>query len=352
MIDKTVVMSRDVCAELDKAVAEAAPDKVFVLYDDVTERLCSPLLASSRALAGAVRIGIGSTDTHKDLNTLSSVWTALQKGGASRHSLLVNVGGGMVSDLGGFAASTFKRGIPYINVPTTLLSMVDASVGGKTAINFGGLKNEVGVFASPIRVIVDMEFLRSLDMPNLLSGYAEMIKHGLISTPDYWAALMRFDLGTADVSELHDLVAESIDIKARIVAQDPKEKGIRKALNAGHTAGHAFEAFALASGHPMLHGYAVARGLVAELYLSHSLKGFPSDIMQQTIAYIREHYGRFTYTCDDYDTLYGLMLHDKKNTGGEVNFSLLSNIGCLELNTIVSRRDIFAMLDFYRDTMD
>lgn len=352
MTDSTVVMSRDVCGELEKAVERVSPDKVFLLFDDTTERLCAPLLMHCAAVRQAPRIVIGHSDVHKNLTTLSSVWTALQRGGATRSSLLVNVGGGMVSDLGGFAASTFKRGLPYINIPTTLLSMVDASVGGKTAVNFGGLKNEIGVFAAPFRVIVDMEFLRSLDIENLLSGYAEMIKHGLISTREHWASLMNFSLSTDDVSGLHDLVERSIDVKAAIVKQDPKEKGIRKALNAGHTAGHAFEAFALASSRPVLHGYAVAWGLVAELYLSHTLKGFPSDVMQQTISYIREHYGSFAFTCKDYDTLYSLMLHDKKNTGGKINFSLLSDIGKLELNTIATESQIKAMLDFYRDIMD
>lgn len=351
MIDNTVIMTRRAAAEIDKAVAEASPDKVFVLFDTTTAELCRPLLDGSSRLRDAGQIVIGPTDTNKNLDTLASVWAALSNGGASRRSMLVNVGGGMVSDLGGFAASTFKRGIEYINVPTTLLAMVDASVGGKTAINFNGLKNEVGVFRAPRRVIVDMDFLRTLDRRNLLSGYAEMIKHGLISDEATWAQLMRFNFDDNDIAELHGMVARSIDVKAGIVRQDPREHGLRKALNVGHTAGHALESFALRERRPVLHGYAVAWGIVCELYLSHTEKGFPSDKMRQTISYIRENYGTFAYKCDDYAAICELMRHDKKNTGGVINFTLLSGIGKIELDCTASEKQIMAMLDFYRDTM-
>lgn len=351
MIDNTVIMTRHAAEEIDKAVAEVRPDKLFVLFDTITAELCRPLLADSHELSGAEQIVIGATDTNKNLETLASVWTALSNGGASRHSMLVNVGGGMVSDLGGFAASTFKRGIEYINVPTTLLAMVDASVGGKTAINFNGLKNEIGVFRAPRRVVVDMDFLRTLDRHNLLSGYAEMIKHGLISNEATWAELMRFNFNDNDIAELHDMVAKSIDVKANIVRQDPHEHGLRKALNVGHTAGHALESFALREKRPVLHGYAVAWGIVCELYLSHTEKGFPTDKMWQTINYIRDNYGSFAYKCDDYDTICELMRHDKKNTGGVINFTLLSGIGKIELDCTASQKQIIAMLDFFRDTM-
>ncbi len=352
MIDKTVIMSRQAAVEIDRVINEIKPDKTFVLYDATTVELCAPILKDSAELKHAAQIVIGATDANKTLETLASVWTALSNGGASRHSLLVNVGGGMVSDLGGFAASTFKRGIAYINVPTTLLSMVDASVGGKTAINFNGLKNEIGVFNAPRRVIVDTEFLRSLDTDNLLSGYAEMIKHGLISNDKTWAQLMNFSFNDCYIAELHDMVADSIDIKANIVAQDPHEHGIRKALNVGHTAGHALESFALAQGSPVLHGYAVAWGLVCELFLSRTKKDFPTMQMQQTIGYIRENYGVMSYTCKDYDRLFEFMCHDKKNVGGIINFTLLSGIGKIELDCTATKEEIRAMLDFYRDAMD
>jgi 3-dehydroquinate synthase len=354
MTDPTVTMTRTAAQTLDEAIDGLRPDKVFVLYDDTTQRLCAPLLAASAELRHATTLTIPATDAHKNLEALASVWQSLSDGGASRRSLLVNVGGGMVTDLGGFAASTFKRGIAYINIPTTLLAMVDASVGGKTAINFNGLKNEIGVFNAPRRVIVDMHFLRTLGTDNLLSGYAEMIKHGLISNARHWAQLMRFNFNDCDNgnTDLHDMVAESINIKASIVKQDPHERGLRKALNVGHTAGHALESLALASGHPVLHGYAVAWGIVCELFLSRTQKHFPTTQMQQTISYIRENYGAMAFSCKDYPRLFQLMCHDKKNEGGNVNFTLLSGIGKIELNCTATKDKIYAMLDFYRDAMD
>lgn len=234
---------------------------------------------------------------HKTLETLASVWMALSTQGATRHSLLINLGGGMVTDLGGFAAATFKRGISYINIPTTLLAMVDASVGGKTGINFNGLKNEIGAFAPANSVLIETEFLRTLDTHNFFSGYAEMLKHGLISNTAHWAELLNFDSSSIDYAALKQLVGQSVQVKEDIVEQDPFEHGIRKALNLGHTVGHAFESMALAENRPVLHGYAVAWGIVCELYLSHLKVGFPKEKMRQTIQFIKDNYGIFTFDC-------------------------------------------------------
>ena len=260
----------------------------------------------------------------------------------------MNVGGGMVTDLGGFAASTFKRGIAYINIPTTLLAMVDASVGGKTGINFGGLKNEIGVFNNARSVIIDTEFLRTMDCENILSGYAEMLKHGLISDEAMWAELVGFDIERPDLDALRGMVARSVAVKERIVGQDPTERGLRKALNIGHTVGHAFESLALRR-KPVLHGYAVAYGLVCELYLSALKAGFPTDKMHQTVAFINEHYGKMPITCDDYPALLELMTHDKKNTAGTINFTLLGGIGDIRINQTASKDEILDALDFYRE---
>jgi 3-dehydroquinate synthase len=264
---------------------------------------------------------------------------------------MINLGGGMVTDLGGFAASTFKRGIKYINIPTTLLAMVDASVGGKTGINFNGLKNEVGVFSPAECVLIDTQFLKSLDIQNLLSGYAEMLKHGIISITEHWAELLNFDMEHIDYKALQTLVAKSVQIKENIVEQDPFEKGIRKALNVGHTAGHAFESLALESGHPVLHGYAVAWGIVCELYLSFGKANFPKDKLRQTIQFIKEHYGVLVFDCKQYDRLYDFMTHDKKNTSGIINFTLMGEIGDIRINQSATKEEIMDMLDFYRETM-
>ena len=346
MNPQKVVMSQNLEEALTAAVATCEKDRIFILTDETTQQLCLPLVEGFDCLKGAQHITIGATDTHKTLDSLSHVWEALGEGGATRHSLLINIGGGMVTDLGGFAASTFKRGINYINIPTTLLSMVDASVGGKTGINFRGLKNEIGVFNNAETVILDTQFLKTLDTENILSGYAEMLKHGLIDSEAHWAELINSDL--SDLRSLSKLLEKSVAVKQRIVTEDPTEQGIRKALNLGHTAGHAFESFAL-SKQPILHGYAVAYGLVCELYLSAIKTGFPTDKMHQTVNFIHEHYGRMNITCDDYPQLLELMTHDKKNVAGVINFTLLGGIGDIRINQHATKDEIYEALDFYRE---
>ena len=348
MNPQKVVISENLTEALATAIAECEHDRTFILVDETTERCCLPIVSDMDCVRGAQTIIIGATDTNKTLESLSHVWEALGKGGATRHSLLINIGGGMVTDLGGFAASTFKRGINYINIPTTLLAMVDASVGGKTGINFRGLKNEVGVFSNASTVILDTIFLKTLDAENIRSGYAEMLKHGLISNEQMWAELVTFELENPDFSKLSRMLADSVAVKQRIVTEDPLELGIRKALNLGHTAGHAFESFALKQ-EPILHGYAVAYGLICELYLSTIKTDFPSDKMHQTVSFIKEHYGKMTITCDDYPTLLELMTHDKKNVAGTINFTLLGGIGDIRINQTATKEEIYEALDFYRE---
>ena len=406
MNPQKVVISQDLEQALTEAVGSCEHDRTFFLVDETTERCCLPLVSAMACVKGAGVIVIGATDTHKTLESLAHVWQALGEGGATRHSLLINIGGGMVTDLGGFAASTFKRGINYINIPTTLLAMVDASVGGKTGINFRGLKNEVGVFSNANTVILDTTFLKTLDTENIRSGYAEMLKHGLISNEKMWAELVRSEnlelrterydnlaspdsavksniltspdsavnsnnLASPDSadksnhtsqfsvlsSQFRQMLADSVAVKQRIVTEDPLEQGIRKALNLGHTIGHAFESFALShngdsrSGgiSPILHGYAVAYGLVCELYLSAVKTGFPTNKMHQTVSFIKEHYGKMNITCDDYPTLLELMTHDKKNVAGTINFTLLGDIGDIRINQTATKDEIFEALDFYRE---
>lgn len=361
-----VIFSEQLERTLETAIGECHPDRLFVLTDDNTRRLCWPVVKDYGCLAAAQLITIPSGDEHKNLTSLSHVWEQLQQGGATRHSLMVCLGGGMVTDLGGFAASTFKRGIAFINIPTTLLAMVDASVGGKTGINFCGLKNEVGVFSEAQAVIICTRFLQTLDMQNVLSGYAEMLKHGLISNKEHWAELLRFpieNLNRQDVEDSSDgqdpsgglasLLARSVAVKERIVEADPHEQGLRKALNLGHTIGHAIEEWSFKptkpTTSPLLHGYAVAYGLVGELYLSAVKCHFPTDRLRQTVQFVREHYGTPAITCNDYPALLRLMTHDKKNTAGTINFTLLSDIGELQLNQSATDEEICEALDFLRE---
>ena len=349
MEKQKIIISKDLCQSLTQAIDEVKHDLLFVLCDETTERLCLPVISNFECMKDAHRITIPATDSHKNLESLSHVWSELQRMGATRHSLMVNLGGGMVTDLGGFAASTFKRGIPYINIPTTLLSMVDASVGGKTGINFGGLKNEIGVFNNARSVILDTTFLRTMDHENICSGYAEMLKHGLINNEEMWAELLNFNLESLEKLEiLGRMVAESVAVKQRIVTEDPTEQGIRKALNLGHTAGHAFESLALER-KPVLHGYAVAWGMIVELYLCCVKTNFPQNQMRQTVAFIKENYGRMEITCDDYPHLIELMHHDKKNQGNSINFTLLGGIGDIRINQTATEEEIKDALDFYRE---
>ena len=348
MNKQKVIFSNKLDKTLVTVVSACERDRLFILVDTNTHRWCLPLISNFDCMQGAQVITIGATDENKTLDTLAEVWSALQRGGATRHSLMVNLGGGMVTDLGGFAASTFKRGLNYINIPTTLLSMVDASVGGKTGVNFGGLKNEIGVFSNADTVIIDTKFLKTLDKENLLSGYAEMLKHGLISDNKHWAELLRSPEVLDKPEEIAGLLEESVAVKQHIVDEDPTEKGLRKALNLGHTVGHAFESLALQRT-PILHGYAVAYGLICELYLSCIKTGFPTDKMRQTVSFIREHYGQMSITCDDYPTLFQLMTHDKKNVAGEINFTLLGDIGDIRINQTATKEEIMEALDFYRE---
>ena len=282
MSKQEVILCKELESSMTQAIEKCSPDRLFVLTDEHTHRLCLPQIKDIPVMRQAQEIVIGAEDVNKTLETLAQVWQALSQQGATRHSLLINLGGGMVTDLGGFAAATFKRGIAYINIPTTLLAMVDASVGGKTGINFNGLKNEIGAFAPANCVLLETEFLRSLDAHNFFSGYAEMLKH---------------------------------------------------------------------ESRPVLHGYAVAWGLVCELYLSHLQAGFPQDRMRQVIQFIKENYGPFPFTCKHYDHLYELMLHDKKNTAGVINFTLLKDVGEISLNQTADKDTIFETFDFFRECM-
>lgn len=344
-----VIISKNLEAELAYAISQCHHDRIFILTDDITINKCWNIIKDYECLKGMHVITIKSSDINKTIDSVASVWEELSNNGATRHSCLINLGGGMVTDLGGFAASTFKRGMDFINIPTTLLAIIDASVGGKTGFNFNGLKNEIGVFSDSNFVILSTIFLQTLDMQNICSGYAEMLKHGLISDVGTWARLVSFNLSCPDMKELGTMIADNVKIKERIVETDHQERGIRKALNLGHTIGHAFESLAMNGKRPILHGYAVAYGLICELYLCVIKAGFPADKMRQTVNFIKEHYGTFTITCNDYEALYELMLHDKKNKNGIISFTLLKNIGEVLIDQTATKEEIFEAFDFYRE---
>ena len=349
MSKQEVILFEELESSLTTAIGNCPHDKLFILTDEHTHRLCLPQLSNIPTLKEATEIIIGAEDIHKNLETLASVWQALSEKGATRHSLLINLGGGMVTDLGGFAASTFKRGIRYINIPTTLLGAVDAAVGGKTGINFNGLKNEIGVFNPAESVLISTVFFKTLSREHLLSGYAEMLKHGLISTPDTYNKLLTLDFSNLDLDKLLRLLEESVKVKEHIVEADPFEKNIRKSLNLGHTVGHAFESLSHERKSPIQHGYAVAWGLICELLLSHMHLGFPVERIRQLSTFIADNYGAFPITCEDYDSLYEKMTHDKKNESDSVNFTLLKDVGIVEINQTATKEEICTAFDLYRD---
>lgn len=350
MAAQNVIICKNLQSELQNFLQSVKYDKLFVLTDSNTLELCLPMLKEVPQLQGAPVITVEAGDTNKNIEQVTAIWMRLCNEGASRNSLLLNVGGGMITDMGGFVAATFKRGIHSVNVPTTLMASVDAAVGGKTGINFNGLKNEIGSFYPPLCVLIDSSFLKTLDRDNLLSGYAEMVKHALISNMETYRAILSFDLDRVDYTLLNQMVAQSVAVKERIVEEDPKEMGIRKALNLGHTVGHAYESLSFRKGRPVLHGHAVAVGLVSELYLSYKKCGFPMEILSQVVYYLKKYYPPFFFNCDDYEALYELMTHDKKNEGGIINFTLLSQVGEVQINQSVTKEKVLESFDFYRES--
>lgn len=326
---------------------------IFVLCDENTARLAYPRLAKGcPALEHAHLIVVPTGDSNKNLTNLSRVWEQLQQHGATRHSLLINLGGGMVTDMGGFAAATFKRGMRWINVPTTLLGAVDAAVGGKTGINFHGLKNEIGVFAEAASVIISPIFFDTLPHKELLSGYAEMLKHALLQSKSDTDMLLEHDVTSIDPIQMLELLRRSVAVKQRIVEIDPHEKGLRKSLNLGHTFGHAFESFYMNSDTPVPHGYAVAWGLVCALVMSHLHLQFDASLLRKFAQYVERNYGVPQIRCTHYDSLLDLMRHDKKNTDStHIQFTLLNAPGSPEIAQEASEDDIKTTLDLMRDLL-
>lgn len=341
-------ITTDIDLALRELTALTPLEQVFVLVDPHTRTHALPYIQRTLALDESHIFEIPSGEEHKTLQTVELIWQQLQRWGATRHSLLLCVGGGMLTDLGGFAAATFKRGIRWVNIPTTLLGMVDASAGGKTGFNYGGLKNEIGLIREPLETVIDTDFLRTLPPRQFLSGFAEMVKHALISSPLELAAIRSFDLNRPDYEQLAELIARSLDIKNYIVDIDPEETGMRQTLNFGHTVGHALEEFSLLhDSDPMLHGYAVMYGMVAELYLSVMQLGFPERDLQAIVAMMKEYYGKPVCACKDYDELIRLMMHDKKNPSpDQITFTLLHSVGNYRLGCSAVEEEIKQALDF------
>jgi 3-dehydroquinate synthase len=343
----SVTVTNKLEVELHKIIANYRKDKVFLVTENRVKRLCEHLIEKTPGYPEIKKVVIPDGEENKKLSSVEKIWMFLSNNGADRKSLVINLGGGMLTDLGSFAASTFKRGCDFVNIPTTLLAQVDASVGGKTGFNFNGLKNEIGVINQPRTVIIDTRFLETLDRENFISGYAEMIKHGLINSTEHLEEVKAYDLESPDLNVLTGIIARSVAIKDYFVYHDPYELNIRKALNFGHTAGHAFESFAMQKNSPLLHGYAVAYGMIPELYLSHIVCGFPIEEVNRLSEWLLSVYGKFEISDKDFATLYSFMTHDKKNEGERINFSLLPEPGKIEINQNCSRELIEESLNYY-----
>lgn len=296
-------------------------------------------------------------EAHKSLATVQHIWDELFARGITRQGVLVGIGGGVVTDLTGLAAGTYKRGIAYINVPTTLLAMIDASTGGKTGCNYHGIKNSIGLFYPPLETVICPQWLRSLPVQQFLSGWAEMLKTGLIDDrTELWSRLLRVDVEAClpDDAELTQLITDCLAVKERIVAADPKENGLRKALNLGHTFGHALEEISFDASPKaeneapsLYHGYAVLYGLIAELYLSVTLLGCPKEPLQQLTQYMLHYYGRPQCKCSDRDKLVQLMYQDKKNAHlTEINCTLLHRIGEPAINQCICTEQALEAWDY------
>ena len=318
----------------------------FVLTTSCIWHFCHKAFAD-QPWAASPRLEIPDGEQHKTLATVEQVWQFLFDHHATREDILVCVGGGVVCDLGGFAASTYKRGMPHINVPTTLLAMVDAASGGKTGFDYAGIKNAIGTYAPARQTLILPSLITTLPIREVLSGYGEMLKHALLDTPDHWHQLLRLDLETeAGVQALMPFIERSRAVKERIVAADPREHGLRRALNFGHTIGHALEAQMLANGKPAPHGYCVIWGMVAALYLSIIRCGFPRTILHQLEQVMLRYYGRPVCNCQDRSLLLTLMQQDKKNTAEGIRFTILRCIGEPLTDTIVSPQEAEEALSY------
>ena len=348
--DKSQIIFNKECYNiLNQYIKSNNFSKIFVLVDNNTSKHCLPLFLS-RLNKNCITetIEIESGEEHKTIRTCTGVWNALSDSGADRKSLLINLGGGVITDLGGFVACTFRRGIKYINVPTTLLAMVDASVGGKTGVDLGALKNQIGVISSGDLVLIDTEYLKTLPKNQFNSGVSEMLKHGLITSDQYWLKMVEF---VKNGKNLDELIYESITIKAKVVEKDPNENGIRKTLNYGHTLGHAIESYFLQnkSKKELLHGEAIAIGMILATYISSKQTNFPKDKMIKIKETILGLFPKISFDSSDYANIMSLLKFDKKNNYGNINFVLLNDIGKPVLDCQVTNELILESFDFYNN---
>lgn len=318
-------------------------DKLFVLCDQNTKKYCWHLLPH-QIQAQSYPITIPSGDVNKTLSTCENIWKDLISQKASRRSLLINLGGGMVTDIGGFAASAFKRGIPFINVPTSLLGVVDAAIGGKTGVNFQEAKNQIGIFSEPLGVVVEKQFFETLPTAEFDSGMAEVIKYGLVRDASLFARIVD---GSAEV-DLDWLLKRCIQLKEEIITEDPYEKGVRQLLNFGHTIGHAIEGHSYAITSPLRHGHAIAIGMAIESHISQKRLGFSGLDQVMEVVLNRFEIPTWLHDSTHIAPMIELMKHDKKNVGEEIKCSLLQEIGLGVVGFSLSHHEITKAFEWFK----
>ncbi|WP_310595763.1 3-dehydroquinate synthase [Flavobacterium sp.] len=333
---------------LNLHLKETKYSNLFIITDSNTNDYCLhkflPYLETDLTIE---IIEFEAGEINKNIDTCIEIWKVLTELGADRKSLVINLGGGVVTDLGGFVASTFKRGVDFIHIPTTLLSMVDASVGGKTGVDLGNLKNQIGVINVPLMVLIDTQYLETVPQNEMRSGLAEMLKHGLIFDKHYWEQFL--DISTIDFSDLDQLIHRSVAIKNEIVMQDPTEKNIRKALNFGHTLGHAIESYFLENDNKttLLHGEAIAIGMILESYISLHKNLISEAEYIQIKSVIKTIYDNITFEENDIQPILDLLIHDKKNEFGTIQFALIEGIGAIKINQLVENELILSAFQDY-----
>ena len=338
-----VVIAADLVAELNAFLKNQGYSKIGVITDENTRRHCYPLIA--KRIPEHFSISVPAGEEHKNIDTCIKIWQALTDEAVDRHSILLVLGGGVLGDMAGFCAATFKRGIGFMLMPTTLLAQVDASIGGKLGVDFNSLKNHIGVFALPALTLIHTGFLQTLPQQEYRSGFAEIIKHALISDVEVWNKIKSSPIGS---QPLDYLIRHSIAFKSKVTAHDPKEKGLRKVLNAGHTIGHALESHLMATDHKVLHGEAIAAGLIAEAWISVE-KGFLSPTELQEISrYIIDEFGKIKWAPGDEEAIARLTVQDKKNKGNKVLCVLLEGIGKARWDCEISPPEVKGALSFYR----
>ena len=329
--DYSIYFNQEAYEMLNSWISNYNYSKLFILVDETTNEFCLPKLLPLLEVDIPIEIiEIEAGEEMKNISTCVEIWSILADLGADRKSAILNLGGGVITDLGGFVASTFKRGIDFINIPTTLLGMVDAAIGGKNGVDLGTLKNQIGVINAPKLVVIDTDYLETLPQNQLKSGLAEMLKHGLIYDKKYWNQFK--DLKELNFDDLDQLIYRSIEIKNEIVCQDPTENGIRKALNFGHTLGHAIESHFIETKKPLLHGEAIAIGMILESYISKEKKLITEVEYIEIKSTLLTVFGKHNFTPNDIEAILNLLIHDKKNEYGKVQFALIENIGTIILN--------------------